>query len=55
MDIINGYTVIVAENEETAKLISDAIGVTFENLKSRIDKLVSRKEIVKVIREIYKK
>ena len=55
MDIINGYTVIVAENEETAKLISDAIGVTFENLKSRINKLVSRKEIVKVIREIYKK
>ena len=55
MDIINGYTIIVAENEPTATVISKAINVKFEGLKARINKLVSRKEIVKVIREIYKK
>ena len=55
MDIINGYTIIVAENEPTSTVISKAINVKFEGLKARINKLVSRKEIVKVIREIYKK
>lgn len=55
MDIINGYTIIVAENEATANIITDAINVKFENLKAKISKLVSRKGIIKVIREIYKK
>ena len=55
MDVLNGYSVIVAENEETAKLISDTFGYKFENLKAKTDGLVSRKEIVKVMRDIYKK
>lgn len=55
MDIINGYTIILAENEATANIISDAINVKFINLKAKIDKLVSRKEIIKIIRAIYKK
>lgn len=55
MDIINGYTIIFAEDEATADLISKAINVKFENLKARVDKLISRKEIVKIIRAIYKK
>lgn len=55
MDIINGYSVIVARNEKTAKLISDAVGFEFNNLEAKTNELVSRKEIVKVIREIYKK
>lgn len=55
MDIINGYSVIVAENEKTAEIISNAIGLKFENLKGKTNELVSRKEIVKVMREIYSK
>jgi manganese-dependent inorganic pyrophosphatase len=54
MDIINGYTIILAENEATANIIS-AINVKFIKLKAKIDKLVSRKEIIKIIRAIYKK
>ena len=55
MDIINGYSVIVVRDEKTAKLISDAVGFEFNNLKAKTNELFSRKEIVKVIREIYKK
>lgn len=55
MDIINGYTIILAENKATANIISDTINVKFINLKAKIDKLVSRKEIIKIIRAIYKK
>lgn len=55
MDIINGYTIIVAEDENTATLIGKTINVKFEKLKAKINKLVSRKEIVKIIREVYKK
>lgn len=55
MDILNGYSVIVAKDEKTAKLISDTINVEFTNLKSKINELISRKEIVKIVREIYGK
>ncbi len=55
MDIINGYSVIVAKDEKTAKIISDAIGVNFTDLKAKTNELISRKEIVKVMRFIYKK
>lgn len=55
MDIINGYSVIVAENEKTAEIISNAIGLKFENLKAKTEELISRKEIVKIIRCMYGK
>lgn len=55
MDIINGYSVIIARDEKTAKVIYDAIGYDFKDLKAKTDELVSRKEIVKVVRKIYKK
>ena len=55
MDIINGYSVIVAGNAKTAEIISNAIGVQFKELKARTDELVSRKEIVKIIRYMYAK
>ena len=55
MDIINGYSIIVAKDEKTAKIISDAVGFEFKDLKAKTNELVSRKEIVKVIRAIYKK
>ena len=55
MDIINGYSVIVAYNDETAKLITKATGIRFNNLKAKVNELVSRKEIVKIIRNIYHK
>ncbi|MBQ9181849.1 MAG: DHH family phosphoesterase [Bacilli bacterium] len=55
MDIINGYSIIVALNDKTANLISKSIGVNFIELKAKINELISRKEIVKVIRNIYSK
>ena len=55
MDIINGYSVIVAGNEKTAEIISNAIGLSFKDLKAKTNELISRKEIVKVMRNIYKK
>ena len=55
MDIINGYSIIVARDDKTAKVISDAVGFEFKDLKAKTNELVSRKEIVKVIRGIYKK
>ncbi len=54
MDIINGYSVIVAGNEKTAEIISNVIGLKFEDLKAKTNELISRKEIVKVMRELYK-
>lgn len=54
MDVLNGYSVIIASNEQTAQLITKNTGYEFNNLKSRINKLVSRKEIVKIIRDSYK-
>ena len=54
MDIINGYSIIVAGNEKTAEIISNAIGLNFKDLKAKTNELVSRKEIVKVMRELYK-
>ena len=53
MDVINGYCVIIAKDEKVAKLISDATGIKFKNLKARVNKLLSRKEIVKILRELY--
>ncbi|MBQ9318293.1 MAG: DHH family phosphoesterase [Bacilli bacterium] len=53
MDVINGYSVIIANDEKVVKLITDATGIKFENLKARVNELLSRKEIVKIIREIY--
>lgn len=55
MDVINGYSIIIAEDEKTAKIISDAIEIKFENLRAKTRELISRKEIVKVLREIYRK
>lgn len=55
MDVVNGYSIIVAMNEKTADIISKGIGVKFENLKAKTDVLISRKEIVKVMRDIYRK
>ena len=55
MDIINGYSIIVAKDEKTAIVISNATGIEFKDLKAKTNYLVSRKEIVKTIRKIYKK
>lgn len=53
MDIINGYSIIVALNDKTADLISKSIGIDFSNLNAKTNELVSRKEIVKIIRNLY--
>ena len=36
MDIINGYSIIVARDDKTAKVISDAVGFEFKDLKMKI-------------------
>lgn len=53
MDVINGYSVIVAGSEKTADIISNAIGIKFENFKAKTNELVSRKEMVKIMRNLY--
>lgn len=53
MDIINGYSIVVAGNEKTANIISNKVGLKFENLKAKTNELISRKEIVKIIRQYY--
>ncbi len=53
VNCINGYSIVVARDEKTAKVISDAVGFEFKDLKAKTNELVSRKEIVKVIRGIY--
>lgn len=54
MDIINGYSIIVAYNQETADLIQKDLGIEFHNLKGRTTILESRKEMVKIMRDKYK-
>lgn len=54
MDIINGYSIIVAYNQETADLIQKDLGIQFNNLKGRTNTLESRKEIIKIMRDKYK-
>lgn len=55
MDILNGYTIILSMNDKTKKIIEDAVSIKFVGNKARLDYLISRKEIVKVIREVFKK
>ena len=56
MDIINGYSIILARDERTAKIITEAINnINFDGLSAKTTTLVSRKELVKVLREVYKK
>lgn len=54
MDIINGYSIIVAYNQETADLIQKDLGIEFHDLKGRTNTLESRKEMVKIMRDKYK-
>lgn len=46
---------IVAYNQETADLIQKDLGIQFHNMRGRTDTLESRKELVKIMREKYKK
>lgn len=55
MDIINGYSIIVAYNQETADLIQKDLGIQFHNMRGKTDTLESRKELVKIMREKYKR
>lgn len=53
MDIINGYSIVVAYNKETADLIQKDLGIQFHNLKGKTKTLESRKEMIKIMREKY--
>lgn len=56
MDVLNGYNVLIAGNQKTADMISENFDFfKFENLKSKTERFISRKEIVKVIAERYRK
>lgn len=55
LDILNGYAVIIALNRKTEDLISEILNIKFENKKAKINKFVTRKEIVKKVRQKYGK
>lgn len=56
MDILNGYNVVIAGNQKTADMLTENFEFfNFENLKARTDRFISRKEIVKVIADKYRK
>ena len=55
MDIINGYSIIVAIDDRTANIISKAIHLRFDDLKAKSNELISRKEIITVMRNLYGK
>lgn len=51
LDILKGYSVIVALNKITEDLISKILNVEFKDRKARINQFMTRKEIVREIRE----
>lgn len=55
LDILNGYAIIVALNKKTEYLISEILNIKFNKGKARIDKFLTRKEIVKKVRQKYGK
>ena len=55
MDILNGYSIVLAYDEKTAKIISEVNNLNFDGLKAKTDELISRKELVQVVREKFKK
>ena len=55
VDILNGYSIIIAQNKKTEELISDLLNVNFSNGKAKANQFLTRKEIVKIVREKYGK
>lgn len=55
VDILNGYSIIIAQNKKTEELISDLLNVNFFNGKARVNQFLIRKEIIKIVREKYGK
>lgn len=55
VDILNGYSIIIAQNKKTEELISDLLNINFSNGKAKANQFLTRKEIVKIVREKYGK
>ena len=56
MDVLNGYNIIIAGNERTKNMLAENFeAFRFENMMAKSYDFYSRKEIVKVIGERYKK
>lgn len=56
MDILNGYNILIAGNQKTADMLSNNFAFfKFDNLKAKTTEFLSRKEIVKVIADRYRK
>ena len=53
MDIINGYSIIIVYNQKVADLLHKHFEIDFVDLKGKTKELISRKELIKVLREIY--
>lgn len=49
VDILNGYSTILVIDEESEKLVDELLNVKFENQKVRLDELVLRKEIFRML------
>lgn len=55
IDILDGYNVIVAFNQETEKLLNDSMGLNFENGVARVNHIIMRKEIIAKLKEYFEK
>lgn len=54
VDILNGYTIIFTPDEESNEFVERTYGYKFdENNEVRINKVVQRKELTKILREKY--
>ncbi len=54
VDILNGYTIIFTPDEESNEFVEKTYGYKFdENNEVRINKVVQRKELTKILREKY--
>lgn len=55
IDILDGYNVIIAFNQETEKLLNDSMGLNFIDGVSRVDHIIMRKEIIAKLKEYFEK
>ena len=55
IDILNGYTIIIALNNETAEILTDILKIKFKDGLSYIPKIITRKEISEKVWKKYGK
>lgn len=54
IDILEGYNQLFSINNETEQLLEEIMNIKFENKVAKINKIVMRKEIIKLMKEYEK-